>query len=67
MTGHATPQSVQPPLCRYCDQPIPQVAANTADERWYHGDCYRERDKLEPGPIALQSHDDLVQDGLEYP
>lgn len=65
---HASSNRVQnPPVCRHCGQPVQEASANSDTERWYHGDCYVEAHRLEPGPVALQSHDDLVQDGLERP
>jgi hypothetical protein len=58
---------VNPPPCRHCGEPVLGVNENSDTEKWYHGDCYREHANLTPGPVAPQSHDELVTDGLEWP
>ena len=61
-----------PPRCAHCGQPVATVAANHDGTSYYHGACYR----LEYPPehpdesmhgIGHSSHDERVDDGLEYP
>lgn len=62
----STSRVQQPPICPHCAKPVTGTADNGIG-RTYHGACWNIVHPPQGGPLHPQSHDELVQDGLENP
>jgi len=66
-------RAANPPPCERCGKPVHGLAATIWDFAYYHGDCYAQHaaeqwaDYEKLSGIGASSHDERVQDGLEYP